>query len=227
MSTYDDDFFGDAIEDTSTNDNTSEVIKAFNELREAESNAEVLAAQLEGENKAIRELKTKTLPDLLKEMGTELWKDPETGIIVELETAVNASLPKDIEKRNEMLEALRPVGIEQIMAEEFIVNFMPNDKRSHAIRAILGLDPQTSVLEDDEEDHRLTNSQLDLVHTVREELELGALPAGEKLGCHPATLKKFLRELLAKGDAEITQAIDDAGIWHGKHAKIKKPKGVK
>lgn len=227
MTIDNDDFFDGEPEASSNNQNTAEVLKAFNELREAESNAEVLAAQLEGEHKTINALKTQKLPELLKEMGTELWRDPETGITVELETAVNASLPKDIEKRNELLEALRPVGIEQIMAEEFIVNFMPNDSRSHAIRAILGLDPQTSVLEDDEEDHRLTNSQMELVHRVREELELGALPAGEKLGCHPATLKKFLKELLAKGDAEITQAIDDAGIWHGKHAKIKKPKGVK
>lgn len=220
----DDDFFDPEVDSVSTNDNTVEVIRAFKELMQAEANAAELKASLEGETSIISKIKTATLPDLLKEMGTEIWRDPETGITVELEVAVNSTLPKDIQKRNDMLDALRPLGIEQIMAEEFTVQFSPNDKRAHAIRAILGLEQQTTVFDEDEEDHRLTNEQMDLVQRLRESLELQQLPASEKLGVHPARLKSWLKELIGKGKGN---EISEAGIWHGKHAAVKRPKGKK
>jgi hypothetical protein len=220
----DDDFFDPEVDAVSSNDNTAEVIRTFKQLMEAEGNASELKAQLEGENAIITKIKSATLPDLLKEMGTEIWRDPETGITVELEVAVNSSLPKDLQKRNDMLDALRPLGIEQIMAEEFIVNFSPNDKRAHAIRAILGLEQQTTIFDEDEEDHRLTNEQMDLVQRLRETLELQQLPATEKLGVHPARLKSWLKELIGKGKGND---ITEAGIWHGKFAAVKQPKGKK
>lgn len=225
--TDEEDFFGDAIESTSDNANTQQVMAAFKALMEAEANLEMLREQVAGETAIVTKMKNDRLPELLKEMGTELWKDPETGTVVELETAVNSALPKDMKKRNELLDALRPIGIEQILAEEFTINFMPNDPRVHIIRAILGLEPQDDVFEDEDSSGRLTNHQAELVHQLRESLELGDLPAAEKLGCHAATLKKFLKETLDGGDAEKIKAIDDAGIWHGKHAKVKKPRGKK
>lgn len=220
-----DDFFDPDLDSKVTNDNTAEVIAAFKALVKAEENAAILKAQLEGETATASKIKTATLPDLLKEMGTELWRDPETGITVELETAVNSSLPKDVERRNEILDALRPIGIEQIMAEEFTVSFAPNDKRAHAIRAILGLEPQTSVLEDgDSEDYRLSNEQMDLVQRLRETFEFEGLPAEEKLGVHPSRLKSWLKTMIGKG---YGNDIKEAGIWHGKHAKLTNPKGKK
>jgi hypothetical protein len=218
-----DDFFDPDLDSKVTNDNTAEVIAAFKTLVKAEENAAILKAQLEGETATASKIKTATLPDLLKEMGTELWRDPETGITVELETAVNSALPKNVEKRNEILDALRPIGIEQIMAEEFTVNFAPNDKRAHAIRAILGLEPQTSVLEDDDdsEDYRLSNEQMDLVQRLRETFEFEDLPSAEKLGVHPSRLKSWLKTMIGKGHGND---IKEAGIWHGKHAKLTKPK---
>jgi len=217
-----DEFFAEGLAESSANDNTKAMLEAFHLLRSADANAEILKAQLEGEVSISAKLRTVTIPAILDEMGTELWRDPETGITVELETAVNSQLPKDIIKRNEMLEALRPLGIEQIMAEEFTVQFSPNDKRAHAIRAILGLQQQTTVFEDeDDEDLRLTNEQMDLVQRLREALELQELPAVEKLGVHAARLKSWLKELIGKGKG---QEIREAGIWHGKHAKVVMPK---
>lgn len=218
----DDDFFSDDVGSTSTNENTRAMIKAFKDLREAEKAAAMLSAQLEGEAAVVSKLKTDTIPEILKEMGTELWRDPETGILVELVTAVNSSLPKDVDKRNAILDALRPLGIEQIMAEEFTIQFSPNDKRAHAIRAIIGLENPGSIFEDEADVPRLTNEQMDLVQRLRESLDLNDLPASEKLGVHPARLKSWLTELIGKGHGET---IRDAGIWHGKHAKVTEPKG--
>lgn len=227
MAKTDDEFFNDVKEDGIQNDNTASIIRVFNETVEAEAKVEELTALLDNQNEIISKNKTMVLPELLNEMGTELWRDPISGITVELETAVNSSLPKDVDKRNQTLTALRPIGIEEILVEEFTVMFTPNDKRSAVIRAILGIEsPNVTLLEENafEEVSPLTNYQVDLIHKLREDLELGELPATEKLGCHAARLKSFLREKIAAG---FGQTVKDAGIWYGKHAKFTKPKSTK
>lgn len=222
----DDEFFGNIDTDGAQNDNTARVIQAFNETVEAEEKVAELEALLEGQKAIVTKNKNQVLPDLLREMGTSLWRDPESGVTVELETAVNATLPKDQNRRNEILDALRPIGIEEILAEEFTVTFSPNDKRAMAVRALLGLPPINMDLIDDGEDQtsRLTNEQVAMIEDLRASLGLGELPATEKLGCHPSRLKAWLKEQINAGHGT---EILDAGIWHGKAAKFVKPRASK
>lgn len=215
-----DDFFEPELTAGTSETTSKQIIETFNELVRAEQEAEEVSAVLEGLTSKISKIKQVTLPDLLKEMGTEIWRDPETGIAVELELSVNSSLPKDHEKRNAVLDALRPLGVEEIMVEEFTVTFSPNDKRAHAVRALLGLNPP-QVLDDEEDDNRLTNYQTAMIQGLRVELGLMDLPADEKLGAHAARLKSWLKEKIEKG---FGKAISDAGIWYGKQAKLVRPK---
>lgn len=223
----DDDFFAEALDQIpQTNNNTAEVIRVFKETMETKQQIEELSAVLEGLNKTLSKNLTKVLPELLNEMGTEIWRDPDTGVTVELELAVNSTLPKEVNKSNAILDALRPLGIEEIMAEEFNVTFSPNDQRAVAVREILGLtQPQDLLDEEGAPLHpRLSNQQMDLIQQLRESLGLLNLPAEEKLGVHAARLKKWLKERIEQGKG---QEISDAGIWHGKHAKLNEKKAKK
>lgn len=220
-----DDFFDDSLKTDSSNTTTQQIVETFKAVRTAEASIEEVSAVLEGLRGTVSKALNATFPALLQELGTEIWRDPETGIAVELVTAVNSSLPKDVVKRNAILDALRPIGVEQIMAEEFTVTFSPNDRRAHIVRALLGLD-SPPVLEDEEPGGRLTNLETELIWNLRNELGLTQtdLPAEEKLGVHAARLGAWLKEKISKG---FGKAITDAGIWHGKHAKLVEPKSKK
>lgn len=226
-----DDFFaGDLPETTDTEGNTKKVIETFKELMQAQEEFDQTTEIAEGLKSKISKIKGETFPNLLREMGTEIWRDPETGITVELETSVNASLPKDRERRNEVLNALRPIGIEEILGEEFSVVFIPNDIRAAVLRRTLGLpDPVVdhSLLEDDNEADlapKLTNAQVDAIESFREAFGLSDMPAEEKLGVHPSRLAAWLKRQINLGKGT---EILDAGIWHGKTAKVVKPKAKK
>lgn len=219
----DDNFFGDDLPETTDNEsNTKKVIEIFKELMAAQEELEQVTSVAEGLSSKIGKIKTETFPELLRTMGTEIWRDPETGITVELETSVNASLPKDREKRNEVLNALRPIGIEEILGEEFSVVFIPNDRRAMILRKLLGLpDPVVDVLEDEEPKVKgLTNEEIYAIEGFRQNFELNTMPAEEKLGVHPSRLSAWLKKQI---DAGHGTEIRYAGIWHGKVAKVKKP----
>lgn len=216
-----DDFFEEGLQVNSDNSNTQEVVRVFNEWKDKQEKLEALAIEVEALSSDISKIKSETMPDLLREMGTELWRDPESGLTVELETAVNSKLPKNQEKRNEIFDALRPIGIEEILAEEFNVTFSPNDKRAAVVRELLGLTPQDDVLEEEGEALVWTNYQKELLDKVHEEFGLNDLPAEEKLGAHPSRLASWLKKKIVAGDGETIKA---AGIWHGKHAKMTAPK---
>lgn len=225
----DDNFFGEDLPETmDTESNTKKVIETFKELMTAQEEFEQVSEVAEGLKSKISKIKSETFPELLREMGTEIWRDPETGITVELKTSVNASLPKDREKRNEILNALRPLGIEEILGEEFNLVFIPNDKRTPILRRLLGIPEPVEDLLDDEDQampaQRLTNEQIDAIERFREAFELGDMPAEEKLGVHPSRLAAWLKR---KIDAGSGTEIREAGIWHGKVADINKPKAKK
>jgi hypothetical protein len=225
MTENNEEFFGDDLPETTDNNNTARVISTFKELMEAQEQFDQVTELAEGLKAKIGKIKTDTFPDLLREMGTEIWRDPETGITVELETSVNASLPKDREKRNEILHALRPLGIDEILGEEFNVTFIPNDVRSPVLRRLLGIpEPVEELIEDDSAptaSPKLTNMQIDAIEQFREAFALGEMPAEEKLGVHASRLGAWLRKKINDGKgAEVTAA----GIWHGKKAEVKKPK---
>lgn len=224
----DDDFFSDDLTVEGDNATTAKVIATFNEWTQKQQKIDDLGAELKTLNSEVSKIKSDTMPSLLAELGTDLWRDPETGLTVELETSVNSTLPKDMDKRNAIFDALRPIGINEILAEEYNVTFKPNDKRAMALREILGLSPQEDVIDDDSDapaaEGRLTNEQMDLVQRLRETFEFNDLPATEKLGAHPSTLKSWLKKRIIAGKGDM---IRDAGIWHGKAAKVTKPKASK
>lgn len=228
MTQQNDDFFGDDLpETTDTESNTAKVISTFKELMSSQEEYDQTAEVLDGLKSKINKIKTETFPELLREMGTEIWRDPETGITIELETSVNASLPKDRERRNEILNALRPIGIEEILGEEFSLVFIPKDKRVPALRRLLGLPEPVvdhSLIEEEgdaPQEIKLTNEQIDAIERFREAFEFGSMPAEEKLGVHPSRLAAWLKRQI---DAGMGTEIRDAGIWHGKSAKVNKPK---
>lgn len=223
----DDNFFGDDLPETTDNEsNTKKVIETFKELMAAQEEFEEVTSVAEGLKSKIGKIKTETFPELLRVMGTEIWRDPETGITVELETSVNASLPKEREKRNDILNALRPIGIEEILGEEFSVVFIPNDRRAMVLRKLLGLpDPIVDVVEEDDTPFNgLTNEEINAIEGFRENFLLGAMPAEEKLGVHPSRLAAWLKRKIDGGHGT---EIRDAGIWHGKVAKVSKPSDKK
>lgn len=221
-----DDFFDEELTIQGDNATTVKVVATFNEWTKKDARISELEVELKALNSEVNKIKSDTMPSLLAEMGTELWRDPETGLTVELETSVNSTLPKDVNKRNEIFDALRDIGINEILAEEYNIQFKPNDKRTVAVRELLGLTPQDDVVDDESDDPeeagRLTNHQMHLIQQLKKELELEALPATEKLGAHPSTLKSWLKKRIIAGHG---QKITDAGIWHGKSAKVTKPKG--
>lgn len=230
----DDNFFGDDLPETmDAESNTAKVIATFKELMAATEEFEQVTSVAEGLKAKIGKIKSETFPELLREMGTEIWRDPETGLTVELETAVNSTLPKDREKRNEVLNALRPIGVEEILGEEFNVTFIPNDLRAVVLRRLLGLpEPVTNfdVVEDTEDTEapvdqpKLSNAQVAAIEDFRQAFGLDAMPAEEKLGVHPSRLAAWLKRQINAG---FGSQILEAGIWHGKAAKIVKPKATK
>lgn len=227
MQDDDDNFFGDDLPETSdTTSTTQRVIETFKELMAAEEELEQTDEILKGLKAKVGKIKTETFPNLLNEMGTEIWRDPDTGITVELVTSVDASLPKDREKRNEVLNALRPIGIEEILGEEFNLVFIPNDKRASIVRRLFGIpEPILDVVEgEDDAAPKLSNYEAALIDEFRVTMDLGQMPAEEKLGVHPSRLAAWLKRRIDDGKGT---EIRDAGIWHGKSAKVQKPKAEK
>lgn len=226
--TNNDNFFGDDLPETTDAPNTTvRMIKTFKELMAAQEELDQLSEVVKGLGSKISKIKTETFPDILREMGTEIWRDPESGITVTLETAVNSSLPKDQDKRNEVLDALRLIGINEILGEEYNVTFIPNDRRSAILRRLLGIQEivrDVVEVEGEQPVPRLSNEEAAAIEDFRAKFELGAMPAEEKLGVHPSRLASWLKKKIADG---FGTQITDAGIWHGKAAKVEKPKEKK
>lgn len=220
----DENFFGDDLPETSDDSTASRIGRHFKELMEAEEEQSKLEELSKNVSATIGKLKSETLPEILREMGTEIWRDPETGIAIELVTSVNSKLPQDRERRNEIFNALRPIGIEEILGEEYNVSFIPNDRRSAILRRFLGLpEPVVDVVEDEGSSSApiLTNEEVNAIEELREKLSLGAMPAEEKLGVHPSRLSSWLKKKIDGGEGE---RIRDAGIWHGKVANVNRGK---
>ena len=184
-----------------------------------EAEIEVLIEATKEKGKEVNRIKTDEIPQLMRAAGTSVWVDDQTGRKIELETSVNASLPKDLDKRNEMLNALRPIGINEIVGEEYNLTFLPDDSRTEALRMLLGIKDEEQVIEDAAPPpSKLTNSQIDAIQQVREMLgwDKQDMPVESKLGVHPSRLKAWLKR---KIDAGHGQQVTDAGIWFGKVAK--------
>jgi hypothetical protein len=217
-----DDFFDDEI--LAAGEGSTGDIKALTAL--AKEMLSVEAAQAEAKahfdalNSELNDLKTVKLPEMMKELGTDIWRDPETGVAIELEPAVG-TMPKDAEKRKEILAALEPLNVSEIVADEMRVLFTPGDKRAAVVRAILGLEEPTAIFEEDEEHEPLSERERGIISTMLRELNLGQLPAEESRSVHGSRFKAWLKRKIEEGHGAL---ITDAGIWHGSYAKIKRPK---
>ena len=216
--TDNDDFFGGTEELIDHKALGGQMARAHAELVQAESELAAHNAVGEGIMACIKELKEFKMPDLMKSMATDVWKDPITGRTIELVPTVNSAQPKDMDKRRELFDALEPLHVSEIVAEEFTVNFNPGDTRAKFIRAMLGLDSPNLI----EEGPELSNYETELAHQVRQ--QLGELPADEKVGVHPSRFRSWLLKQLENGFGDT---ITQAGIWHGKAIKITEPKAPK
>lgn len=217
----DDDFFGGTEELIDHQALGGQMARAHADLVKAESELAELNALVEGVNNRIKEIKEFKMPDLMKSMASDVWKDPVTGRTIELVSTVNSAQPKDMDKRRELFDALEPLHVAEIVAEEFTVNFNPGDKRAKFIRALLGLNPPELV---DEDEAKLSNSETELVYQVRQQLGLTELPADEKVGVHPSRFRSWLLKQITEGHGQV---LTDAGIWHGRAIKVTEPKVAK
>jgi len=137
------------------------------------------------------ELRSKAIPERLRELGTEVWQDDVTGYGVALELAVNAQLPQDPEKKQGILDALLPLGVREIINDSLLFQFTPGDDR--IIELLLFAE---------------TNN----------------LPGNRSTSVHPGRFKAWLKEQIESGHGV---EVAEAGIWHGRHAKLVKPKAPK
>jgi hypothetical protein len=218
--TDDEEFFG-SIEMPQDDAPSARLVAAFHELQSANAQVNELSALLDGAKSKVNELASKNIPELMRDMGTDIWRDPETGRALELVTAINSAMPKDQEKRNGIYDALRPIGIEEVLAEEFVIVFSPGDHRSAIVRRLLGLGEKHQLMEGDQDVPGLSNYETEIIDNARRELKLDQpLPTSEKLGVHPSRFKSWLKEKIERGFGTV---ITEAGIWHGKIAKIIEP----
>lgn len=230
-----DDFFDEGLGNVNSPDLVKAIEREFKELIANEDQIAELETLMSACKAVVSEIKRKKLPDLLKEFGSEIWRDPDSGIAIELETAVNSTLPKDQEKRNEIYDALRPIGIEEVLVEELNTKFIPGDRRVLVLREFLGLPEVIQDLIDDESDDAdqpgdqedavqpLTPQEKDILRQARIAcgVDNEGFPTDEKLGVHAARFKSWLKKRIEAGQG---QEVLDAGIWHGKQAKVVRPK---
>ena len=210
--------------DENTVDNAKQIKSLLSEWKTLENEKEVLIEATSDCSKRIAKITGDLVPNLMSEMGTEVWKDPETGVELKLADTVNSALPKDLDKRNMILAALRPLGVDEIMGAEYTANFMPSDTRKEALELLLGVEPQTALLEEDiPTPATLTNSQVAAIMDLRAQLgwDKESLPVSAKLGVHGSRFKSWLLKKIASGHGN---EIKEAGIWHGKRATKKEPK---
>lgn len=180
------DFFKGAEDMVQADDAQLKICMA--ELIELDAEIEALKDNLADLNTRHSELRSKHLPALMIEQGTDVWRDPATGYGVQLEHAVNASLPRDPDKRTEILDHLKPLGVDEITNDTLEFRFMKGDNRP-------------ALLQGYAEEHDL--------------------PYTRMVGVHSTRFKSWLKEKIEQGmGAEITEA----GIWHGKAARLVKPR---
>lgn len=241
MSDNDDAFFEAAAEAAAEEgkSSASEVARLSAEAMKIQQEISVLEDELSGKKGSLNKILTGDLPAAMEEAGTDYWRDPETGTVIELETAVNSALPKDQDKRNAMFAALRPLGVDDILAQEFNVLLAPDHRDLQKIRALFF--PGESKVEPEIAQR---------IAELRDLTGLTSIPAEEKLGVHPARLKSWLKEMINSNppadetaDESVieqddpidpnaveppkrtaTDVIRDAGIWFGRQAKIKPPR---
>jgi len=142
-------------------------------------------------NSRASELRSMVIPDLLREMGTEVWRDDLTGYGVSLELAVNSALPQDPAKKQAILDKLSPLGVNEIMNDSLLFQFKPGDGRINQL---------ISFAEGED------------------------LPGVRSMSVHGARFKAWLKEKINTG---FGAAVSEAGIWHGRHVRLVKPKGKK
>jgi hypothetical protein len=95
------------------------------------------------------------------------------------------------------------------------------------VRRLLGIpEPILDVVEDEDAPvaPKLSNMECAVIDDFRNAMELGQMPAEEKLGVHPSRLAAWLKRRIEDGKGT---EIRDAGIWHGKSAKVQKPAAPK
>lgn len=151
-------------------------------LEELINSLEEQGKELKGK---LNKLKTVELPDLMAECGTSLWKDPDTGHIIEISDFVSGSLPKDGPKRKQALEWLAKNEVADLIKMQISVAF---EKREHNLAKDLSARLKGEGFEVFEEE--TVHAQTLLAH-VRERLRNGDDVPLETLGIYAGRTAKI------------------------------------
>lgn len=222
----DDDFFRDTPEyqaDAGTlaqqlHALVDEHIRSNSKIGELEAEATALKAR-------VREIEDHAAPAVLREMGTEVWTDPESKLQVELVRKMDyLPILKDKEEearlRGEIFRNLEPLGIGEILRLEIELNFPPASPQARVLRHLFGLD---DVVDEEHlpEVPAFSNHDEAMIQDFIAHFNLQNLPASEKQGAHPMTFKKWMREQIEAGNGK---KILDAGLYYYSSAKVSLPK---
>lgn len=195
-----------------------EHVRSVSKIAELETEAAALKER-------VREIEDHLAPAVLREMGTELWVDPESKLQIELVRKMDY-LPvlkdKDEEarQRREIFRNLEPLGIGEILRLELELNFPPAAPQAKVLRHLFGLDAEV------DEEHlpevpAFSNYDEAMIQDFIAHFNLHNLPASEKQGAHPMTFKKWMREQIEAGNGK---KILDAGLYYYSSAKVSLPK---
>ena len=123
----DEDFDGIDIEGDarlSVNDNVlGSIAGAVQRYDELEAEKATTEARVEEITSALTAMKMDELPELLKAAGTTSFTDAKTGRVIELELLVSATLPKDPEKRQAIINYVKERGHGDLVKTTITLDF--------------------------------------------------------------------------------------------------------
>lgn len=221
-----DDFWDEVPEMATGAEGSGSALQALvKEALKNDDRVEALELEIKALKERRREIEGKELPDRLREMGTETWVDPTTGVKVQLGQQyeylpVLKDKEEEAAQRAEIFRKLEPVGINDILRMEMALNFPPKSKQARVLRRLFGLD--APLLDADEPSTpQFSNADTAMIEDFIAHFELQNLPAVEKAGAHPMTFKKWFRETVEAGHGE---ACLEAGLYYFTAAKVVQPR---
>lgn len=173
-----------------------------------------------------RELLTKEIPDLMRELGFDSIKDKELGYEILIEDDV-AGLPADPEERVAKIAALDDIGIYEILKGSFSIETGPKSLEGEVLKALFEVE-----LFEVEENYMKSKSGGGMVPEIPDEVRsaisvikahtnINMLKSDMKFAPHWQTFRRWAKDRIADGYGDV---FDKANIWHGKIAKLKEIK---
>lgn len=177
---------------TSSDSNIGEqILEIAQEYLRLQSLVSELQDETKTANKLLKEIAETKLPELLEDLGTEIWQDSQNGISIKIADRYYGSFPKGMAPIKRAADEIKRCQGEDILQIELSVKY-PKGQLDLALEHAELLD---ELLPDD--------------NTIAPEV---------RYSVHPQTLKKFCKDKLAEGsDLDISKV----GIHHVKGAEVK------